>query len=237
MGDLGKITYNQDSAAMGIEVIDDLTPTADEEVFNGIDAGQTTTNEAPVGYANGSGNTGFNYNYSAIDGVSIDIGYNPKTTSDAVDDGGVSGAGGVKSSQSIAIQYTAIDGLNIYAGTGEKGTGTSTSDVDTFGVKYAFGPITVGAQRTDIDVADSTSDLETTAFGIAFAVNDNLSISYGESETEEDGTTTDQELSGFSIGYSMGGMTVKAHQNKGEGIANTAANESEHTEIAISFAF
>ena len=32
-------------------------------------------------------------------------------------------------------------------------------------------------------------------------------------------------------------MTVKAHQNKGEGIANTAANESEHTEIAISFAF
>ena len=81
-------------------------------------------------------------------------------------------------------------------------------------------------------------DLETTAFGVAFAVNDNLSISYGESETEEDGTTaTDQELSGFSIGYSMGGMTVKAHQNKGEGIANTAANESEHTEIAISFAF
>ena len=237
MGDLGKITYNQDSATMGIEVIDDLTPTADEEVFNGIDAGQTTTNEAPVGYANGSGNTGFNYNYSAIDGVSIDIGYNPKSTSGAVDDGGVSGAGALKSSQSIAVQYTAIDGLNIYGGTGEEGTGTTVNDVDTYGVKYAFGPLTVGVQRTDIDIADSAADLETTAFGIAFAVNDNLSISYGESETEEDGTTTDQELSGFSIGYSMGGMTVKAHQNKGEGIANTAANESEHTEIAISFAF
>jgi len=237
MGDLGKITYNQDSAAMGIELIDDLTPTADEEVFNGIDAGQTTDNEAPVGYANGLGNSGFNYNYSAIDGVSIDVGYSPKSTSGAVDDGGVSGSGALNSSQSIAVQYTAIDGLNIYAGTGEKGTGTSETDVDTFGVKYAFGPLTVGAQRTDTDIANSTADLETTAFGIAFAVNDNLSISYGESETEEDGTTTDQELSGFSIGYSMGGMTVKAHQNKGEGIANTANNESEHTEIAISFAF
>ena len=237
MGDLGKITYNQDSATMGIEVIDDLTPTADEEVFNGIDAGQTTTNEGVVGYANGSGNTGFNYNYSAIDGVSIDIGYNPKTTSSNVDDGGVSGDGAQKSSQSIAIQYTAIDGLNIYGGTGEQGSGTTVNDVDTYGVKYAFGPLTVGVQRTDIDIADSSADLETTAFGVAFAVNDNLSISYGESETEEDGTTTDQELSGFSIGYSMGGMTVKAHQNKGEGIANTAANESEHTEIAISFAF
>jgi outer membrane protein OmpU len=237
MGDLGKITYNQDSAAMGIELIDDLTPTADEEIFNGIDAGQTTTNEGVVGYANGLGNSGFNYNYSAMDGVSIDIGYSPKSTTGAVDDGGTSGAGALNSSQSIAVQYTAIDGLNIYAGTGEKGTGTSESDVDTFGVKYAFGPLTVGAQRTDIDIANSEADLETTAFGIAFAVNDNLSISYGESETEEDGTTTDQELSGFSIGYSMGGMTVKAHQNKGEGIANTAANESEHTEIAISFAF
>ena len=81
---------------------------------------------------------------------------------------------------------------------------------------YAFGPITVGAQRTDIELLIQQADLETTAFGVAFAVNDNLSISYGESETEEEGSTLDQELSGFSIGYSMGGMTVKAHQNKGE---------------------
>ena len=236
MGDLGKITYNQDSAAMGIELIDDLTPTADEEVFNGIDAGQTTTNEAPVGYANGLGNSGFNYNYSAIDGVSIDIGYSPKSTAGHVDDGGVSGTGGLRSSQSIAVQYTAIDGLNIYAGTGEEGQASSVNDVDTYGFKYSFGPLTVGAQRTDIDVASSTADLETTAFGVAFAVNDNLSISYGESETEKGGSTIDQELSGFSIGYSMGGMTVKAHKNKGEGLTNTAI-ESEHTEIAISFAF
>ena len=64
-----------------------------------------------------------------------------------------------------------------------------------------------------------------------------MSISYGESETEEGGSTTDQELSGFSIGYSMGGMTIKAHKNKGENITNETSNESEHTEIAISFAF
>ena len=229
MGDLGKITYNQDSAEMGIELIDDLTPSADEEVFNGMET-------AAVGYANGGGNTGFNYNYSAIDGVSIDIGYSPKSTDGHVDDGSTSGTGGLRSSQSIAVQYTAIDGLNIYAGTGEEGQASSVNDVDTYGVKYSFGPLTVGAQRTDIDIASSTADLETTAFGVAFAVNDNLSISYGESETEEDGSTIDQELSGFSIGYSMGGMTVKAHKNKGENLTN-AAIESEHTEIAISFAF
>ena len=239
MGDLGKITYNQDSATMGIEVIDDLTPTADEEVFNGIDAGQTTTNEAPVGYANGSGATGFNYNYSAIDGVSIDIGYNPKTTSSNVDDGGVSGDGAQKSSQSIAIQYTAIDGLNIYGGTGEEGSGTTVNDVDTYGVKYAFGPLTVGVQRTDIDIADSSADLETTAFGVAFAVNDNLSISYGESETEEDGTTTDQESTAFGVSYTMGSMKLTGIMANMDNIGGSTADVDDVSgyEIGLSFTF
>jgi len=74
-------------------------------------------------------------------------------------------------------------------------------------------------------------------YSIAFAVNDSLSISYGSMETEKDGSTNDQEITGMSVGYSMGGMSFKAHKNKGENIANTAANESEHTEFAVSFAF
>ena len=236
MGDLGVVDYHQVDATMGIENIDDLTPTADEEIFNGVDTGQSS-NEAVVGYANGHGGTGFNYKYDAIDGVRVDIGYAPKTTADENDDGSNSGTGGKKSSQSIAVQYTAIDGLNIYAGTGEEGLESSVTDVDTYGVRYAIGPITVGAQHTEKDLAAANSDLETDAYSIAFAVNENLSISYGQSETEKDGSTNDQELSGYSIGYSMGGMTIKAHKNKGEKLANASADESEHTEVAVSFAF
>jgi len=235
MGDLGKLSYNQDSATLGIAVIDDLTPSADEEVFNGLDT-EGTGNETPVGYASQPA-TGFNYTYSAIDGVKVDVGYASKSTGTANDDGVNSGTGGLRSSSSIAVQYTGIEGANLFFGTGELGAATSESDVDTYGFTYALGPITVGAQRTDIDYTTASSDLETDAFAISFAVNDNLSISYGQSETEKEGSTVDQELSGFSIGYSMGGMTVKAHQNKGEKLANTADTESEHTEIAISFAF
>ena len=73
--------------------------------------------------------------------------------------------------------------------------------------------------------------------GISFAINDNLSVSYGASETEKDGDTDTQEMSGFSVGYSMGGITIKAHSNKGENLQQVANNESEHTEIAVSFAF
>ena len=35
----------------------------------------------------------------------------------------------------------------------------------------------------------------------------------------------------------MGGISIKAHSNEAKNIANTADNVSEHTEIAVSFAF
>ena len=58
-------------------------------------------------------------------------------------------------------------------------------------------------------------DADTTYMGIAFNVNENLSISYGEQETDLAGVSVDQELEGFSIGYSMGGISLKAHSNEG----------------------
>ena len=234
MGDMGKLKYHEVSAALGIDIIDDKMPTADEEVWNGLGTGAASGGSL-VGRVN-QGNTGFNYTYSAMDGVQIDVGYAPKTVGTQRDDGGNGGAAN-RSSSTIAVQYTGIEGANIFAGTGEVGAATTEDDVDTYGFTYAMGPITVGAQHSEIDKAAAASDLETDMYGIAFAVNDNLSISYGSQETERDGSATDQDVSGYSIGYSMGGITVKAHANKGEGIANTAANESKHTEIAVSFAF
>jgi len=74
-------------------------------------------------------------------------------------------------------------------------------------------------------------------FAISFAVNDDLSISYGDQTTELDGSETDQEVTGMSIGYSMGGMTISAHANEADNVGNTANATSEHTEVSITFAF
>ena len=89
-------------------------------------------------------------------------------------------------------------------------------------------------QITDIDPATG-NDEENTAYGISFAVNDDLSISYGESTVEVAGST-DQEIKGMSVGYSMGGLTLQAHANEGDNVGNTA-NNHKHTELTISFAF
>ena len=236
MGDLGSITYSEDSGDLGIGKIDDLMPTAEEEVTNGIDADAASSNESLVGKVDG-GMTGFNYVYS-MDMATIQVGYAPKTTTGNNDDGANSGAGGLKSSTSIAITATPMDGLTVFGGTGDKGTGTQEDDMDTYGLKYAFGPLTVGYQHSEIDFAATTSnDLETDAFGVSFQVNDDLSISYGESETEAETSTTDQELEGISIAYSMGSMSIAAHANEGKNLSNTAARESTHTEISLNFAF
>ena len=234
MGDMGKLTYQEDSGDLGIGKIDDMMPTADEEPWNGIDTEQSS-NEALVGRVD-SGITGFNYTYS-MDMATINVGYGMGADGNN-DDGANSGAGSNTSSSSIAVTATPMDGLTVFAGTGEKGTATANDEMDTYGLKYAFGPVTVGYQHSEIDFdATSSNDNETDSVGISFAVNDNLSISYGEQDTEADGQALDQEVEGFSVGYSMGGISIKAHSNEAKNIANTADNVSEHTEIAVSFAF
>ena len=112
MGDLGSITYSEDSGDVGLGKIDDITPTAEEEIWNGLDADADSSNESVVGKVD-TGMTGFNYVYS-MDMATIQLGYSPKTTSGNNDDGSNSGAGGKKSSTSIAITATPMDGLTVY---------------------------------------------------------------------------------------------------------------------------
>ena len=241
MGSAGVLTFAEGTSGIGISAIDDVMPTAEEEVSNGlgIAIADSATGVAQAGntYEANMGKTGFNYAYS-MDMGSIVFGYSPGNTSARVDDGGTSGPGATASGKSVHVVLDSlVDGLTVYAGTAENGV----DDHDTAALKYAVGPVTVGYQWTEIDRqaanAGAVADSERTQASIAFAVNDNLSVSYGMIETEIDGQAQDEELSGISVGYSMGGMTINAHRNTGEDMGGAANNESEHTEISISFAF
>ena len=225
MGDIGKISFTDAAGGIGIAGIDDLMPTAVEEIWDGLGG---TKN----GYVS-QASSGFEYTNTSVDGVKVEVGYG--TSQAANDDGGVSGTGATRSSESIAIQYTGIEGANIFFGTGTLGeSATTDTDVDTMGATYSMGAATVGVQVSKVDPA-ATAEEETTAYSISFAVNDDLSVSYGESTTELAGSV-DQEIKGISVGYSMGGLTLQAHANEGDNIGNTA-NNFEHTEVTISFAF
>jgi len=225
MGDAGKISFVDGAGGLGIAGIDDLMPTAVEEVWDGI--GGTKT-----GYVS-QASSGFEYTNTSMDGVKVEIGYGTSQASN--DDGGVGGTGSLRSSESIAIQYTGIEGANIFFGTGTVGeSATADTDVDTMGATYSMGAATVGLQVSTVDTA-ALAEHENTSYSISFAVNDDLSVSYGESTTEITGSV-DQEIKGFSVGYSMGGLTLQAHANEGDNVGNTA-NNFEHTELTVSFAF
>ena len=60
-------------------------------------------------------------------------------------------------------------------------------------------------------VGTTTSYYENDAYGISFAVNDNLSVSYGKHESvqQNDAENTEVSAESFQVAYSMGGATVK----------------------------
>jgi len=223
MGDAGKIMFTDGAGGLGIAGIDDLMPTAVEEPWDGLGG---TKN----GYVS-QASSGFEYTNTSVDGIKIEIGYGTSQASN--DDGGVSGTGATNSSDSVAVQYTGIEGANLFFGTGTLGGATET-DVDTMGATYAIGGATIGVQSSTVDPA-TTGEEETLAYSVSFAVNDDLSISYGESTTELSGSV-DQEIQGVSIGYSMGGLSIAMHANEGDNIGNSA-NNYKHTELSVSFAF
>ena len=238
MGDMGTLKYSDTDISGGLKALDDITPTAYEEVNNGI------TGAVMAAAGNGAG---FSWSTS-VGGAAVSVMYSDNvnataTRSDGSDDNTSASA---SSTHGIGVTYPVADtGLTIYGGVGTEGQNDSTEiDHTTIGVKYAYGPVTVGYQVNDEDnsAADNTvaadEDLETTIVGISFMVNDNLSVSYGEHTTTSTVTSApDQEIEGMSVSYSMGGITISAYDHEGTALSNVAGSNIDSTEILVSFAF
>ena len=236
MGDMGSLSFSDQDGGAGLAGLDDMTPSAYEEVWDGV---STSTNS--FSFAEMRTGRGFGYS-NTIGGATISAGWSDNLTGANNSDGGVVAAASESSSTSVAVVYPVGDsGLTVYGGVGSEGQSDGKElDHTTIGAKYAFGPITVGYQLNDEDDSDSTAtttDKETQILGISFAVNENLSVSYGKMDTDRAGTALDQETDGVSIGYSMGGMTISAYQNEVENLAHAANSTLEKTEILLTFAF
>jgi outer membrane protein OmpU len=242
MGDAGSIDYQGDAAgSRGIGKIKDMIPTAVEGADDGLDANGTTAGGTVSGTVSG-GATGFHYS-KAMDMIEIGLGYAPKGGGTSAS-GGVSGLGGTASTTSAFIKIDPMDGLEIGYGMGEQaalttGDKSQTDDLSTAYVSYVYGPLTVAYQVSNTDTYTAGySDDEQTRWGVLYAVNDEMSLSYVSHENEDSvKTATDEEATGWGASYTTGGMTFKAHRNSGSNLGNAASMESEHTEIGVTFAF
>ena len=236
MGDMGTLGYNDTDGHYGLAGLEDKMPNAYEQANDGL--GTTATAATMAKMASGAG---FGYSTS-VGGASVSIGYsdNLGATTNRSDGSQDTTATSVDSSSSVAVTYAVEDmGLTVFGGVGTEGQADGKElDHATFGATYAFGPATVGYQLNDEDdSATGGTDYETEIFGISFMVNENFSLSYGEHNTEKSGTTVDQEAESIQASYSMGGMTVNIKDSEMTGVAHTATNTHETTEVILIFAF
>ena len=82
---------------------------------------------------------------------------------------------------SIAISNnTFVEGLKVAVGMATVQTDATTEDdLETYGLSYTMGSISVGAQKTKVDGEAANTNIERDAYGISFTVNENLSaVSY-----------------------------------------------------------
>jgi len=140
------------------------------------------------------------------------------------------------------------DGLTLYGGISQveqyQNSTTHNDDVSewTAGIKYAVGSFTLGYQFSEEDNgrATTTTGYENTGYGIVFAINDDLSISYNNYESEQQGTTKQTaEASSFQIAYSAGGLSVRVADQTvdNKNYCTNAANQRDALTLSVALAF
>ena len=222
MGDAGTLTFaNGTAAGHGISAYEDKMPTANEQVWDDLDG------EAN-GLANISKSNTIGYGTSFA-GANVSVSYNPDA-----------GSTTAESSKSIAVDFAPVDGAMVFYSMADK-SGTTVNngtDIWTAGGTYTTGGLTAGLQLTSLDLTAANSDVDRTHIAASYAVNEDLSVSWGMSTVEfEAASKVDQEDSGFSVSYTMGSMTIAAAANNSDNVGGTSGTDDTHKEMSIAFAF
>ena len=232
-GDWGSLKFNGSGSSSALSAIDDVTPNAYEEAWDIVDYDGTLTVGAPTVITGGGGANMFIYTSPSFSGATITAAYQ--------NDGGAAAVSDSYHDYAIAFSPEAFEGLTLGYGAGTVQTGINTErDASTMYVKYAVGGFTVGYQESESDHDTVASSLDSSAYGVTYAVNDDFSIGYSYHKTEfNSGATnnTDQESSGVSASYTMGGMTLGGAMNSVDSMDGVATGDYEGYEFNLSFAF
>ena len=218
MGDMGKLRF-AGTGASGNGAVgqwDDKMPAANEESWHlgtdGID--QQVRDDS------------FIYTNSMIDGVTVILNYKPgETTHDSTVGGG--------------IQFTGVEGLEVGIASEDNNTTDGAVVENTVAyITYAMDAFTVGFQANETDSQTASADTEFEAWGVSYAVSEDISISYGSSTVEFENTSlSDQEADAIGVSWTNGSMSVTASRHDIANVAGTSTDDRDVTEVNLTFAF
>ncbi len=231
---MGTISFHGHGGSGVLGQWDDMTPNAYEEVWD-------TTASADNRIDGRSGNNLITYDSPSINGVMVKAAYqhdHSTAAGQAQDIGHYADFG-------IMVSPEMVEGLTIGYGFGElEPNTTQTIDNETLFVKYSVGGFTLGYQQSEADGTVAAQSDESTGWGVSYAVNENLTIAYGERDYDDNTSTTasnslEQQDSGVSASYTMGGMTIAGHMNQNDNVGGSSATtaDKESYEFALTFAF
>ena len=238
MGDLGTISF--DSVGGGLEgtiANDDTLPTAYEEMWNGVSSsgiGGAASNDT-LGYSNSFGP------------VAISLAYSKGGTAASSD-----GSGGAElvtgSTADYHVTYTGegtAEGLVLSFGESNTDYTDAAENNDksqVAHVKYAYNNISMGVRLGQVvDGTAGKAKKEIQAASIAFAVNDNLSVSVGTQDTEYKNTAgannVTEGVDAVSASYTIGAASVRGHMSEADNAGGYTGEKDEYMELSLVLAF
>ncbi len=222
--DFGTVKFAGHGASGAIGSWDDLTPTANEEA-HGVDVGGTQ--DGASNYVTNNDSFHWDYELPTVEGVALKASYFPSDGTTAAD-----------SSIEYGVRYTGIEGLDIAVGGGENNNTTAGIDNTVANISYTFDAFSVGVQANESDSATSGSDEDFSAWGVSYAVSDDLSLSYNVSEIDyEVAAKENQEATGISFSYTSGSLTFSGAYSEIDNVTGSAASDRSGYELNMTSTF
>jgi len=145
-----------------------------------------------------------------------------------------------------------VKGLNafVYRGTADSdlpGEATKSKDLEgtKYGASYNFGQFSLGASQSKVE-SSTGIEAKTTSLGLAYAVNNAVTIGLIQSKTEADALTStattkanvpDEKLRAINIGYNLGPVVVNAMAVQGDDVGGTAGRDVDALHINFTTKF
>tara|TARA_Y100000590_G_scaffold119670_1_gene136936 strand:- start:292 stop:1335 length:1044 start_codon:yes stop_codon:yes gene_type:complete len=245
---MGDVRIDQGTSGTGIQRMDDMTPTAWEEADG---TGLSATINKIMGTSAGA-TIEVTPTELMPAGLTTRVAWSKDADSGNTNDKVAGGTSGVLGSGwdltvEAGSDLTGVDGLTLYAGISEveqfQNASANSGDVEetVWGVKYAMGGFTVGYQITDEETGQTgTTGYENTSYGISFNINDDLSVSYNHTESDESGASkVSPEADSIQAAYTMGGASIRIAEVDVEngGYSTAATADKSATVISLSLAF
>ena len=244
-GSVGKVRFNRIGAAAA-NAWDDVLPTAWEEAND-----KAHTSMRGMRVADGVSSGSLSIFLPAIEmgdlSITIQGDYDPAANTGGGDPGAtVARAANSGSGHALAakVSMAGVTAYGAYAQENTTKSGADTNDGQNVMAQIVadVGSVSIGYGEWYTNEENGGNDYSTTGMSIAFNVNDDLSISYGELEDTKEAigataaVTTD--VSSIQVAYSMGSMAVKAKRVETDNpYAQTTVTSDETTEISVSFSF